>query len=70
MFVQVKLVVKNMPKNNRNKFSQLIYTIDLSEKKANEIFASNSFHDAVEKITQVILERELLKVITRKHFSK
>jgi hypothetical protein len=70
LFVQVKPVVKNMLENNRNKFSQLLYTIDLSEKKANEIFADNSFADAVEKITQFILERELLKVITRKHFSK
>lgn len=70
LFVQVKPVVKNMLENNRNKFSQLLYTIDLSEKKANDIFANNSFADAVEKITQFILERELLKVITRKHFSK
>ncbi len=70
LFVQVKPVVQNLLENNCNKFSQLLYTIDLSEKKANEIFANNSFAYAVEKITQFILERELLKVITRKHFSK
>ena len=69
LFVQVKPVVKNLLENNRNKFSQLLYTIDLSERRANEIFADNSFADAVEKITQFILERELLKVITRKHFT-
>ena len=70
LFPQVKVVVKNLLENNRTKFYQLLYTIDLSEQKANEIFGSNSFPDAVEKITQFILERELLKVITRKHFSK
>ncbi len=70
LFLQVKPVVKNLLEKNRGKFSQLLYTIDLSEKKANEIFADNSFDESVEKITQFILERELLKVITRKHFSK
>jgi hypothetical protein len=70
LFPQVNLVVKNLLETNRAKFSQLLYIIDLSEKKANEIFANNSFPDAVEKITHFILERELLKVITRKHFSK
>lgn len=70
LFPQVNLVVKNLLETNRAKFSQLLYTIDLSEKKATEIFANNSLADAVEKITHFILERELLKVITRKHFSK
>lgn len=70
LFTQVKPVVKILLEKNRAKFSQLLYTIDLSEKKATDIFATNSFVDAVEKITQFILERELLKVITRKHFSK
>ncbi len=70
LFLQVKPVVKNLLETNRTKFAQLLYTIDLSEQKANEIFANNSFPDAVEKITQFILERELLKVITRRHFSR
>ena len=70
LFLQVNPVVKNLLENNRMKFSQLLYSIDLSEQKVNEIFANNSFGDAVEKITQFILERELLKVITRRHFSR
>ena len=70
LFPQVKSAVKDLLENNRSKFSQLLYTIDLSEQKANEIFADNKFHDSVEKISHFILERELLKVITRKHFSR
>jgi len=70
LFPQVKAVVKNLLDNNRSRFVQLLYTIDLSEQKANEIFSNNTYADAVEKITAFILERELLKVITRKHFSK
>lgn len=69
LFPQVKAVVKNLLENNRGKFAQLLYTIDLSEQKVNHIFSENTFTDSVEKITQFILERELFKVITRKHFS-
>lgn len=70
LFPQVKMVVKNLLETNRTKFAQLLYTIDLSEQKTNEIFANNTFADSVEKIAHFILERELLKVITRKHFSR
>lgn len=70
LFPQVKTIVNSLLENNRKKFAQLLYTIDLSEKKVNTIFGNHSFPDSVEKITQFILERELLKVITRRHFSK
>lgn len=70
LFSQVKKTVKSLLETNRTKFFQLLYTIDFSEQKVNEVFAQNSFPDAVDKITDFILLRELLKVITRKHFSK
>jgi len=70
LFPQVHAAVKSLLETSRPKFTRLLYTIDLSEEKVNRIFTVNSFADAVEKIAHFILERELLKVITRKHFSK
>ena len=53
-----------------NDFERLLsglYRIDVSEEKVNRAIASRD--DVAEKITQLIIDRELQKVVTRKKYN-
>ena len=69
LFFQILPLVEKLQKENFQNFYDLMYRIDISEgqiKKAVEESKDKSFSEVV---TDLILKRELLKVITRRSFS-
>ena len=70
LFSQILPLVNKLQQENFQNFYNLMYRIDISEiqiKKAVENSKDKSFSEAV---TDLILKRELLKVVTRRSFSK
>ena len=67
---QLKPVIEYMLENLTEKFWNLIYGIDLSESKVRQIlFGSDQEIDAIQELTDLILKRELQKVVIRLHYS-
>jgi len=67
---QLKPVIEYMLENQAEKFWNLIYGIDLSETKVRRIlFGSDEEIDAIQELTNLILKRELQKVVIRLHYS-
>ena len=65
---QIRPIVRKLLNKNVSKFVSLLYRIDVEEEKVNEAISSGE--SAVYQITHLILERELLKVVTREYFNK
>jgi len=65
---QLELVVSKLLQQNADKFFELMYRLDISEKKLNEALANNE--DAVSKLAELVYERQQQKVISRKQFPK
>lgn len=67
---QLKPVIEYMLENQTEKFWNLIYGIDLSESKVRRIlFGDDENIDAIHELTDLILKRELQKVVIRLHYS-
>lgn len=69
LFSQILPQIEKLQKENFQNFYNLMYRIDISEgqiKKAMEQAKDRSF---AEVISDLILKRELIKVVTRKRFS-
>ena len=69
LFAQIHPQIEKILKERAGKFYELMYRIDISEnqlKKAVEQAKDRSFSEVV---TDLILKRELLKVVMRKQFS-
>lgn len=69
LFSQILPLIDKLQKENFQKFYILMYRIDISErqiKKAVEQTKDKSFSEVV---TDLILKRELLKVVIRKNYS-
>lgn len=64
---QVLPVVARLMRENPEKFLSLLYRIDVSEKTVKEI-SGNREGNFEEIISEVIIERELKKVIIRKYY--
>ena len=62
-------IIQDLLQNNREKIVQLFYRIDVAENKISDALELDKFDDSVEKICQIILLRELKKVVIRKHYS-
>lgn len=70
LFSQILPLIEKMQTENFQNFYSLMYRIDISEgqiKKAVEESKDKSFSEVV---TDLILKRELLKVVMRRSFSK
>jgi len=67
---QLKPVVEYMLENQAEKFWNLIYGIDLNERKVKQVlFGDEENIDAIHELTDMILKRELQKVVIRFHYS-
>jgi hypothetical protein len=67
---QLKPVIEYMLENQTEKFWNLIYGIDLNESKVRRIlFGQDEDIDAISELTDLILKRELQKVVIRLHYS-
>ncbi len=68
LFEQIEPHINKLISNNQSKFMGILYRIDLSDiqiKKAIEENASESFSEI---ITDLIIKRELQKVVIRNHY--
>jgi hypothetical protein len=67
---QLKPVIEYMLENQTEKFWNLVYGIDLNESKVRRILFGNDENiDAIHELTDLILKRELQKVVIRLHYS-
>ena len=67
---QLKPVIDHMLENQTEKFWNLLYGIDLNERKVkNILFSENQNLDTIQALTDLILKRELQKVVIRLHYS-
>lgn len=63
-------VIEYMLENQTEKFWNLIYGIDLSESKVKQIlFGKDEIPNAIGQLTDLILKRELQKVVIRQFYS-
>lgn len=67
---QLAPVIEYMLEHQAETFWQLIYSIDLSEQKVKDILFSDDLEaDAIRQLTDLILKRELQKVVIRCYYS-
>jgi molybdopterin-guanine dinucleotide biosynthesis protein A len=67
---KVAPVIEKLIRQGNGRVEQLLYKIDVSEKKVKETFNSTLETDPTVIFTQLIIERELQKVVFRMVYSK
>ena len=67
---QVAPVIEKLIRQGNGRVEQLLYKIDVSEKKVKETFNSTLETDPAVIFTHLIIERELQKVVFRMVYSK
>jgi hypothetical protein len=70
LFSQILPLVEKMQKESFQNFYSLMYRIDISEAKIKKEVALAKDKSFAEIVTDMILKRELLKVVTRKFYSE
>jgi len=63
---QITPIIKRLLHNNRKKFLSLLYRIDVDEKEVDGAFTSSGAD--VDNIADLIIERELKKVVIREYY--
>ena len=69
LFSQILPCIEKLQKENFRNFYNLIYRIDISEAQIKKAVQESKDKNFSEIVTDLILRRELLKVVTRKHYS-
>ena len=70
LFQQIKPLIFRMLELDSSRFFALLYAIDVDERKVKTVLFGKDQIDVATELTHLILERELLKVITRQLFSQ
>ena len=70
LFLQIKPIILRMLELDSGRFFALLYAIDVDETKVKTVLFGKEQTDVATELTHLILERELLKVITRQLFSQ
>ena len=70
LFEQIKPIIFRMLELDSTRFFSLLYAIDVDERKVKELLFGHKESDVANEITHLILERELLKVVSRQIFSQ
>ena len=60
--------MKEMLDNNYNLLINTLYRIDISEKKLSQLFSSKNKESIPEKLTELIIERQIEKINFRKRY--
>lgn len=69
IFQHLHASVERIITERSSSLSQLLYRIDLSEKKINELMAQTATDERIRVLSEQILEREAKKVWMRMHYS-
>jgi hypothetical protein len=70
LFSQVHPHIEKLLKGGKGSFYNLLYRIDLSETQIKKAVESSVDQSISESLTDLILKRELLKVVTRKFYKQ
>lgn len=70
MMERLEPIVDRLINLDSERFFRLLYTIDIDEQKVKQILFGSHQERTSWSLSLLILERELLKVVTKKHFSK
>ncbi|MFL5765858.1 MAG: hypothetical protein ACJ77K_18075 [Bacteroidia bacterium] len=68
LFDQILPHIDRLISSNRSKFMGILYRIDLSDEQIKKAVASNASESFPEIITDLIIRRELQKVVIRNHY--
>ena len=63
---EVNLICEQLLRQDAGKFFSILYSIDIGEQKVRNLLGENQSKSG---IGELILERELLKVLTKKHYA-
>lgn len=66
--LQLERSINDLIQNNFERLVQLLYRIDVNEKKLKQLLSDHPQTDAATIIARLIIERQLQKVKTRKQF--
>ena len=69
LFSQIHPLVEKLQKENFQNFYNLMYRIDISESQIKKVVEESKDKSFSEVVTDLILKRELLKVVFRKQYS-
>ena len=69
LFNQAKSIIKELFEKNYHVFLNLLYRIDLPEAELNALISNPSSPDLYDNITELVLRREFMKVVTRHLYS-
>ncbi len=67
---QLIFFINELINTNFNALIQLLYRLDINEKKLKEVLKNNEQHDAGILISELIIQRQLQKIKSRKQFNK
>lgn len=70
LFLNLKPELERIVKEDYQRFLNLLYRIDINQKKLKELINPKSRELDIQSLTYMIIDRELLKVITRFIFSQ
>ncbi|HWY12950.1 MAG TPA: hypothetical protein VN026_16565 [Bacteroidia bacterium] len=68
IFSVVNLEIEKINKSRSNKLNELLYRIDISEQQIKKAFAANSNSTLNEIISELIIKRELQKIVIKEHY--
>lgn len=70
LFDQIEPHIKKLINSNRSKFLGILYRIDLNDDHITKAVNDNSSEPFSEIITDLIIKRELQKVVIRNHYKR
>jgi hypothetical protein len=70
LFDQIEPHISRLVDQNRSKFLGILYRIDVSDDQLKKAIAENSSEPFSHIVTDLIIKRELQKVVIRSHYRK
>lgn len=70
LFEQIHPHIDKLIQTNHQKFMGILYRIDLSEEQIKKAVNDNAFETFSEIITDLVIKRELQKVVIRRQYKK
>ncbi len=70
LYEQIYPIIDRLLNLDSSRFFAMLYAIDVEEQKVRNLLFGEHNVSAVEEICKLIIERELIKVVYRKHWSE
>ncbi len=68
IFNLLNIEIEKINRSSSNKLNSLLYRVDISEQQIKKAFTANSNVTLNEIITELIIKRELQKIIIKEHY--